>query len=133
MSLNNIIQLGNTNWILAAFVGALLGVLLPVLGRTILFGFRMFTKDQIEGTWYNHFFSYTDSGIVFKIEIFEIRKGFRSKFSVTSRFLDTPEVKYSGKIRLEKNFYLIELSGKSHLKMFIADFQRHLFLVTISF
>ena len=107
-------QLGSTNWLFTAFIGAVLGLLLPVVGKAIVFGFRLLSRNQIEGTWYNHFFSYDDKGTLFAIEKIEIRKGFSSKFSIASQLVDNPTATYLGKVKFEKNFIVLELRARDH-------------------
>jgi len=97
-----------------AFIGAIIGYLLPFLIQSIKWLIYKLTKDQIEGIWFNHFFSSDGNSILFKVEKMTISKGFSEKYSVRSAFIDNQNARYSGRLIFEKDFLIFEMRAKKH-------------------
>jgi hypothetical protein len=97
-----------------AFIGAVFGYVLPYLVQFIRLIIYRLSKNQIEGVWYNHFFSSDGEQNLFIVEKIAISKGLSEKYSVKSEFVDNPKAKYKGRLVLEKDFLIFEMHAKNH-------------------
>ncbi len=108
----NILQ-QNPNWIVSAAVGALLGILLPYIGKLCYSAIRRFKKYYLEGPWYGYLYSHKKEQSVICEFRLTIRKGFTSRYSIRMKYTDGL-LSYKGTMDVENAQVYMHLHSKHH-------------------
>jgi hypothetical protein len=107
--------MGEPNWILVTFIGALAGYLLPHLSKVLVYVARRFQRATIEGKWYVYHITNRGGELQVEPAAWNIRKGYDSKFVVVESFKeDLKGPMYKGQMSFERNFLLVKLRAVKH-------------------
>jgi len=112
------------NWLIAALIGAFLGICLPYLFLAIRFLLRLMRSDQFCGNWYHHFYNYQGGVVNFKTETWKVRRGLRKRFLVIARSTVAGEPIYRGFAWFEKDFLVVQLRAGGHEEEVFQRFHR---------
>jgi hypothetical protein len=102
-----------SNWFLVAIASAVIGYLLPHLGRSTLAILHRISRDRIKGVWYVYHPSVRDSGAAIESSKVVIRTGYYSRYVVREYKSDTI-IFAKGTLSIERNFWLIDLAAVAH-------------------
>lgn len=100
------------NWIVTAFVGAVMGWLLPFAIRAAWFLCQRFQKDHLEGTWHGYHWSYMKDSPTLYRSTWRIRKGVLHKYSVVNTLQDG--MKYRGYIVVERGQLIVRTHRRAN-------------------
>lgn len=105
-----------TNDIMKAFVGALIGLSIPYVAKSLIYLFRRFRRARIEGTWYSYHASLIEGSIQVVSTIWKISKGFSAPFivQIIKKMDGQLRVYAKGTLHRERNFLLINLNTTEH-------------------
>lgn len=103
------------HWLLVAIIGAVIGLLLPYCGRTVVWVLRRFKEFHLEGEWYEYHLTYVGGNPVLRGERWHIGKGFFAKLSVDANST-SPDggLRYKGTIVEERSTIVVKFKAISH-------------------
>ena len=105
-----------TSELMKTILGALIGLSIPYIIKSIVYIFRRFRRSRIEGSWYAYHATLIDDRVQVINTTWEFTKGFSSQFVVTTykKINDKSVVYAKGTLNRERNFLLIKLKTIEH-------------------
>jgi hypothetical protein len=99
------------NW-LGIIVGSVLGLILPLLFKLLLYIVRRVKKNHIEGVWFWYSRSMIESNYSLTSGTLKIKKGVTKKFIVELRVEGVDRLVYKGTLVHERNCIILKLEGE---------------------
>ncbi|MDT4953347.1 MAG: hypothetical protein QOJ02_1485 [Acidobacteriota bacterium] len=101
------------NWIVQTGIGAILGLLLPILFRAGWWILKARRRHPLHGDWYCYYFSTSFGKQVFKPERWRVSRSIRFPLEVRTKSLVQPLIEYQGHMILENDHILVEMDSVS--------------------
>lgn len=101
------------NWLPEAFVGAVIGLLLPYIKHIIQYILSIFQDRYFYGTWYSYYFGFKDGNLVLREDVWLIDRGFKYRYHIVVTNIKKG-LEYTGYLSEELDHYIAVLKAKTH-------------------
>ena len=101
--------------IITIIISAIVGYAIPYFNSIIKFIVgKSFRKEPIEGTWHTYHFTRMYGHIYLRYDKWIIKRNLLNTLTVKTDDPKNPDLKYEGFISVERNYFLVNISGVKH-------------------
>ena len=101
----------NPHWTIPAAFGVFLGIVVRLAWHSSQWFVRLFERHPMKGVWKAHYFSNEHGHRIFMEETWQITRGFRHKYALSTESVTRPGMTFKGFLTFENNFMVVTLSG----------------------
>ncbi len=103
-----------THWIVPSIIGALIGLVLPVLVKGAVSLVGRFKGHYMKGLWHHYYVNYDTTSAKCCHELVRVRSGIRNRFSIVCFEPDSKATLAKGMMEYEKDFVILTVRSLRH-------------------
>ena len=115
-------QIQQPHWLVSAFVGAIIGLVLPSFLDVLRWPIRRLRRHQLNGEWNHYYYNFDPEQPVLHHEIWRVSPGIKSRFRVTVDDAKTKGPDYAGHIEMLKDIAIFQLRGLHHDELVVEKY-----------